>query len=311
VKERTVRIHSKWWAGGLAALVCAVWSSRAEACSVCGCGDPLVAAQSASPSSGTLRFAFEWEYLTASAQSDENPSATERLTQMTFRPEVVYSPVSSLNLVLQVPLVRKDWSLQSGEETESAKPFGLGDVDVGARYFVYEHSNLATQTRQELAFSAGTSLPTGANDVTLDGERIDDHAQPGTGAFGPYAGVLYALHRDPWNLSASLSGRAHTTSGVGYHYGSALLWSVTGLYRPWERVGFELGLDGRYASRDRAGDELQANTGGFLLAVSPGVRVNAVGNLWFNARAQVPVATHLFGVQTVGTTVVLGAQLAL
>jgi hypothetical protein len=305
-------VRSTVWGGiGTGALaLCLLWGPGAQACSVCGCGDPLVAAADSAPSAGALRLAFDWEYLTASAQSDEDPTATEQLTQMTFRPEVVYSPIARLNLLLQVPLVRKDWTLESPSEPEAAQPFGLGDVDVGARYFVFEHSDLASQTRQELALSAGTSLPTGADDVTVDGERIDDHAQPGTGAFGPYAGLLYAWHRDPWNLSASLSGRVHSRSAYGYHYGSALLWSISGLYRPFERAGFELGVDGRWAGRDDADGELQANTGGMVLALAPGVRVNPAGNLWLNARAQIPVATHLFGVQTVGPTVTVGAQYA-
>lgn len=296
-------------AGGVA-FGYALWGAPALACSVCGCGDPLVAAGNSAPQSGALRMSFGWEYLTATSASDTDPAATEHLTQMTFRPEVVYSPLDRLNLVLQVPLVRKDWSLTGGGDTEAAKPFGLGDVDVGARVFLFQHSDLASQMRQELAISAGSSLPTGSDDVTVDGMRVDDHAQPGTGAFGPYAGLLYAVHRDPWNLTASVSGRVHSTNGYGYHYASALLWSITGLYRAWDPVGFELGVDGRYAGRDRAEGELQANTGGFLLALSPGIRVNATGNLWLDARAQVPVASHLFGVQTVGTTFVVGAQYA-
>lgn len=305
-------VRRKVWAGigaGAVALGALVGTS-AQACSVCGCGDPLVAAADSAPSAGGLRLAFEWEYLTATAQSDEDPDATEGLTQMTFRPQVIYSPVERLNLVLQVPLVRKDWTLEGPEESEAAQPFGLGDVDVGARYFLFESSDLASRTRQELAISAGTSLPTGSDDVEVEGERIDDHAQPGTGAFGPYAGLLYAWHRDPWNVSASVSGRAHSTSAHGYRYGSALLWSVSGLYRPLEWAGVELGVDGRWAARDELEGELQANTGGMVLALAPGVRVNPAGNLWLNARAQIPLVTHLFGVQTVGATVTVGAQYA-
>ncbi|HTS82559.1 MAG TPA: hypothetical protein VMH40_18295 [Myxococcaceae bacterium] len=46
------------------------------------------------PVANTLRFALEYEYLTATARSDDEPDRTESLTQMTLRPVVVYSPYS-------------------------------------------------------------------------------------------------------------------------------------------------------------------------------------------------------------------------
>lgn len=305
-------MRNPMWQQTTTLLACAVMLVAADAlaCSVCGCGDPLVSAENSAPSTGSVRAEFDWDYLTASAASDENPAATESLTQMSFRPVVVYSPNNRLNLVLQVPLVRKDWTVAGGDAPEAAKPFGLGDLDLGARFFIAQTTNLAAQRRQEFAVSIGTSLPTGANDAEVNGERIDDHAQLGTGSWGPYAGLLYALHRDPWNLTASLSGRLHSTNSFGYHYGSAMLWSVTGSYRAWDAVAFELGVDGRYAVRDTADGEFQVNTGGLLLALSPGVRVNPAGALWLNARAQVPFAHHLYGEQTVGPTFSVGAQYA-
>lgn len=61
--------------------------------------------------SGRLRAGLDFEYLTMRARSDEDPTLTERLTQATFRPLVIYSPSERLNLVLQVPLVAKRWTL--------------------------------------------------------------------------------------------------------------------------------------------------------------------------------------------------------
>ena len=77
--------------------------AAARACSVCGCGDPLVLAGDSMPVASTMRFALEYEYLTATARSDDQPDRTESLTQMTLRPVVVYSPVERLNLVLANP----------------------------------------------------------------------------------------------------------------------------------------------------------------------------------------------------------------
>lgn len=282
--------------------------STALACSVCGCGDPLVVAGDAMPVTGNLRFALEAEYLTATAASDEDPTATEGLVQQTLRPVAVVSLLNQLNLVAQVPVTRKVWSLTGGATPEEAEPLGLGDIDLGARWFLWQSSDMGADRRQNLALTAGTSLPTGPNNaLDEEGVRIDDHAQLGAGSWGPYLGALYAFHQDPWNVSLDASGRFHTTNGFGYQYGPAVLWSARGQLRPWERVAFGIGVDGRYAWQDTLDGEVQTNTGGLVLAAVPGVDVNLAGNLWLHAAVQIPFYTALFGAQTVGP--VFGASL--
>jgi len=275
--------------------------SAALACSVCGCGDPLVVAGDAMPVSGNLRFALEGEYLSATAASDEDPAATEGLVQQTLRPMVVVSLLNQLNLVAQVPLTRKAWSLTGGATAEAETPLGLGDIDLGVRWFFWQKADMSAGRRQSLGLTAGTSLPTGPDDAVDEaGDRLDDHAQLGTGAFGPYVGVLFAFHQDPWNLSINATGRYHTANRHGYQYAPAALWSVRGQLRPWERVAFVLGVDGRYALQDTLAGEVQTNTGGLVLAAVPGVDVNLVDNLWLHATVQLPVYTALFGTQRVG-----------
>ena len=302
----------------LAALLVAsallVAPSVARACSVCGCGDPLVLAGDSMPVANTLRFALEYEYLTATARSDEEPDRTESLTQMTLRPVVVYSPFSRVNLVLQVPLVRKDWALSGtpAEGGEAATPMGLGDLDLGMRVFVWEATSIRAQRRQNLALTAGTSFPTGADDrTTADGERIDQHAQLGTGAWGPYVGALYAFHQDPWNFFLSVTGRFRTTNSFAYRYGDAVLWSAQLRYRVVEPFAVQLGIDGRYAGRDRSEGTLQENTGGLVVSAVPGIAWNVAGPLWLLAQVQVPFLTQLFGQQTVGVTATASLQYVL
>ncbi|HEY3586986.1 MAG TPA: hypothetical protein VGK85_07535 [Myxococcaceae bacterium] len=286
----------------------------ARACSVCGCGDPLVLAGDSMPVANTLRFALEYEYLTATARSDDEPDRTESLTQMTLRPVVVYSPFSWANLVLQVPLVRKEWALSatSTADAENATPMGLGDIDLGLRVFVWDVTSLRAQRRQNLALTAGTSFPTGAGDATTaDGERIDQHAQLGTGAWGPYVGALYAFHQDPWNFFVSVSGRFRTTNSYGYRFGDALLWSAQLRFRVVEPFALQLGVAGRYAGHDRSEGVLQENTGGLVVSAVPGLAWNVSGPIWLLAQVQVPFVTHLFGQQTVGVTATASLQFVL
>jgi len=277
----------------------------ARACSVCGCGDPLVLAGDSMPVANTLRFALEYEYLTATARSDDNPDRTETLNQMTLRPVLVYSPFSRINLVLQVPLVRKDWALSATptEATETAVPMGLGDVDLGVRVFLWDATSIQAQRRQNLALTAGTSFPTGRDDATTaNGERIDQHAQLGTGAWGPYVGALYAFHQDPWNFFLSVTGRFRTTNSFQYKFGDAVLWSAQLRFRVVEALALQAGIDGRYAGRDRSAGVPQENTGGLVVSAVPGLAWNVAGPIWLLAQVQIPFATHLFGEQTVGVT---------
>jgi hypothetical protein len=285
----------------------------ARACSVCGCGDPLVLAGDSMPVAGTFRFALDFEVLSATALSDDQPGRTESLTQLTLRPVVVYSPVSRLNLVVQVPLVRKDWSLSATatEPAETANPTGLGDIDVGARVFLWESTSIASQTRQSFALAGGTSIPTGSDDETVDGERLDQHAQLGTGAWIPYVGLLYAFHHDPWNFLVSVTAKFPTTNSYGYRYGNAVLWSATVRFRIVESFALALGVDGRQAQRDTSEGVVQQNTGGLVVAAVPGFAWNVAGPVWLLAQVQVPFATSLYGVQSVGVTGLASLQFVL
>src|SRR5262249_47322090 len=78
----------------------------AWACAVWGCGAPLVEVRDSVPHAARFRLALDMEYLTASARQDEDPAATESVTQETLRPVFVYSPTEALNFVLQVPFTR-------------------------------------------------------------------------------------------------------------------------------------------------------------------------------------------------------------
>ena len=249
-----------------------------------------------------LRLAIDFESLSASAASDDVPGASESISQLTVRPVIVYSPVEAVNLVLQVPLVDKAYTLTSPLESNAITHAGLGDIDLGARWFFWSRVEFRTMSRQELGVSAGSSLPTGSDDATLDGVRFDDHAQLGTGAWGPYTGLSYGFHHDPWNLFASVTAREHTTNSYGYRYGTSLQWTALGDYRAVDWLALELGVEGRYALEDVAGGQAQVNTGGLVVAVVPGFTLNLWRDLWLRARVQVPAITSFNGVQAVGPT---------
>jgi hypothetical protein len=161
---------------------------------------------------------------------------------------------------------------------------------------------------QEIAVSAGTSMPTGPNDVRSEGVRIDEHGQPGTGSWGPFVGVHWRLDQRSWLAFASLSGRIHSQSSHDYTYGPALLWSVHGQYLLAKRVALDLGVDGRYAAADKLAGETVLNTGGTVLSAAPGLYLNALGGAWLFVRGQIPFYKSFRGEQDVLPSVVTGIQ---
>lgn len=283
-----------------AAIAALVTSAPARACSVCGCGDPLVSANDPAAVNGRLRLEFDTEYLNVKSGA---PSDT--LDQYTLRLNGVYSPAPGVSLIAQVPFTRKRLDNVDGSGSDLS---GLGDVEVGARYTLLDRPDFARQRRQSFAVSAGTSLPTGARTATFQGHDVDEHGQLGTGAWGPYAGLHYRFEQRQWTALASVSGRLRTTNSESYHYGNALLWSVHGQVFPVPRVVLDLGVDGRHANADALSGLAVEDTGGTVLAASPGVYWNAAGPFWLTLRGQVPFYSHLHGNQSVGPTVVGGVQ---
>jgi hypothetical protein len=243
------------------------------------------------------------------AGNDADPSLTDKLTQWSLRLNAVYRPFENLALTATLPVVNKTIrTVGGGTSTRASDATGLGDVELGARYALWRRVALGVGRVQELAVTGGTSTPTGPNGLRSGGERIDEHGQPGTGGWGPFAGLAYRLEQGPWLGFASVSGRVHTENGYRYTYGPAVLWSVHGQYFPVKRVALDLGVDGRHAGADRAAGAAVENTGGTVLAAAPGVYVNAVGGAWLFVRGQLPFYRRFRGEQDQLVTVVSGIQ---
>jgi hypothetical protein len=283
------------------------------ACSVCGCGDPLLAAGSTQPMPGQLRLRLEGEYLYATAQSDDDPASTEFLAQETIKVIGAYAPSSSLMLVLQLPFVRKAWwTNDPAADLGSTSNEGLGDIDLGARWFFWSGMDMVQRRMQNLALSAGSSLPTGASDIRVDSERIDQHAQLGTGALGPYLGLLYGLNLGDWSLNANATWRYRATNAQGYQFGQALSFGLESQWHPVDAFALGLNLEGRYADYDhdwsQGDDALRRETGGTVLDLTPNLGWQLGQDLGLKARIQIPVCTNLFGTQSLSPTTDLSVQ---
>jgi hypothetical protein len=298
--------------------------SEARACSICGCGDPLLVANDPAAITGTLRVQLDTEYLRVNAGTDGQPGYTDELTQWSYRLNAVYRPISRLSLMVTAPLLDKSIrTVGPGVDQSDSSLFGLGDVELAARYTLWKRIGYANGRYQEIGLAAGSALPTGANDArTTDAAGnaipIDPHGQLGTGGLGPFVGLHYRFEQADWTGFADLSYRVRTTGdyfdGSRYKFGNAALWSLHAQYRVLRALAFDLGIDGRYARADQATDadgvvtDKVENTGGTVLSAAPGVYVNAAGSLWVFVRGQIPFYKSLDGEQDVKPSVALGLQ---
>jgi hypothetical protein len=291
-----------------------------RACSVCGSGDPLLAANDPAAITGHLRFQIDTEYLRVDAGTEGQPGSTDELTQWSYRFNAVYRPLETLSLMATLPLVSKSIHMKGGGMDMVMSDLDrLGDVEVAARYALLRSFAPGTGRVHEIAVTAGTAVPTGSHDAKAeDGSLIDPHGQIGAGAWSPFVGLSYRFEQGSWLGFANVSGRLRTEAtyfdGTRYKFGDALLWSAHGQYRPIGRVALDLGIDGRYARADEATDAGGAvdaavvNTGGTVLSLAPGVYVNPGSRFWLFVRAQIPFYKDLFGEQDVLPTVTAGVQ---
>lgn len=311
---------ASWQVAVVALTTLLVGAGPAQACSVCGCGDPLLSASDPAALAGTLRLQLDVEYLRVDAGTDGVPGSTDQLRQLSYRLNAVYRPLDALTVSATVPVLSKRiTAVGNGPADVKSDLTGLGDAEVSARFVPWRSVQVGAMRAQELAVAAGTSIPTGAHDAKDAGELIDPHGQLGTGAWGPFLGLHYRFEQGDWTGYAGLSWRHRAQGsyfdGSKYKFGDALLWSVHGQVLLARRVALDLGVDGRDARTDRmvgsdgmVTDAVE-NTGGTVWSLAPGVYVDASSGFWLFVRAQLPFIKRLDGEQDVKPSVTAGVQL--
>ena len=155
--------------------------------------------------------------------------------------------------------------------------------------------------RAWVSLAVGVKTPWGQDDLTgPDGERLDQHAQPGTGSTDPFAGVggFYLLDTRS-SLFGSLQYRWTGTNAYGYQYGRIFLANLGYERKLGSSVDAVLELNYRWAGRDTVNDEGEQDpdTGGALLYVTPRVLVNLGGGFVARAAVLIPTFTNLNGYQ--------------
>jgi hypothetical protein len=210
-----------------------------------------------------------------------------------------WTPLDRVTLTLNLP-----WAINGIEEIEAdgSEHFSLsdfGDAALGVSGVVWRNRDALPSTWVEAR--GWVKAPTGRDEQRVGGVE-DPHLQAGTGSwdFGFGSAVV---HRFEWgSLYGSGFYRVNTEGGLDYEFGDVVLATAalevplghaTGVPQ-LDRVTPGVGLDFRWADRDRQYGRDVDDTGGAILYATPSLRIALPAfserqRAWLRAGVQVPL----------------------
>jgi hypothetical protein len=285
----------------MAAVVSLLTPAVSYGCSICRCGDATFNALGKDGyAAHGFRLALDWERF----EKDEGDPADEVESQVEnrFTALVSYGFSERLTLFARVPYSVRNLTSTSGDE-EPAKTHtsGFSDPEVYGQVRLWGSVfSGGLGRRSSLSLNAGVKTPWGRNNLEQDGERLDEHAQSGTGStdvFGSLA-LLHLVNKES-AIFASTGYRHTGENDFGYRYGSTFLANVAYEHKLGSALDGVVELNFRSARKDRIDPDgtLSDDTGGSLLYVTPRLLANVGGGVVLRAAAQIPLVRDLNGFQ--------------
>jgi hypothetical protein len=209
-----------------------------------------------------------------------------------------------LTLVARLPFAQRNITTSSEEQSLS----GLSDPELTAHYRLS-----AFGPGTWLSASLGLRPGWGRHDAQIDGIRAEQHLQPGTGAMGVEPGLSFSHligETHPGTIFGTAFGRFNGRNDAGYHYGNAVLANLGYERRLGPRLNAVFEANFRRAAKDEPErGEIDPNTGGSVLYLSPRVLVKLDRTLFLRLGVQVPVIKDLYGDQDEKVNVFTGLTL--
>jgi hypothetical protein len=278
---------------------------RARACSMCHCSDPtfaLVRSQLFVPR--TFSLGLDADRFSKDQGAEDAAPGREAEVENRVTLSGGYTLARRFSVVLRVPFADRMLTGPEGSESQS----GISDPELLLHYRV-----AAPRPGSWVSIGAGARPGWGQSEAQRDGERLEEHLQPGTGAFGWSLGGAFSHvvgAADDGSVYGSLTGRLNTRNDHGYRYGDALL-----VYAGYERrlggwLNGVLEANFRHAARDEvAVGEPDPNSGGSVLYLTPRLIVKLDRKHFLRLGVQIPVFESLYGDQDEKVNVFTGVTL--
>ena len=200
-----------------------------------------------------------------------------------------------------MPLSHRALTTTFDDEAERIRTTGLSDPELyGLVRLWSSRFGAGLGRRSSVSAIFGVKTAWGRNDLRQDGVRVDEHAQPGTGSTDLFGGIsAYYLFDAQSTLFTSVQYRGTGRNDFGYRYGNLTTASLAYERKLSEVFDGVMELDFRHAKRDQvnAAGEIDPNTGGSVLYVTPRLLVNLGRGIVVRVAVLIPAAEHLYGIQ--------------
>jgi hypothetical protein len=177
-------------------------------------------------------------------------------------------------------------------------PDGITDLWLSGKYRFYRGP------LGSLAVFGGVKFPIGRFDVdNSEGERVEPSATAGSGSYDGMLGLAYSRFltaRLTLDASAQYTLRTEADNfrlGDRIDAGVAAAYRFTGDIRRFPQLSAFAEANVRHLFKSEESGQRDPNTGGTVLFLTPGVRVNFCPNFSFTVSSPVPVVQELNGEQ--------------
>lgn len=243
------------------------------------------------------------------AENKNKEGATLNEERMTLL--AAYGLSDRFGVFARVPYSKRDLTETADGDSERVHASGLADPEFHGQARLWSSGfDGEVGLRASIFALLGTKTNWGENDASQDGERLDEHAQPGTGSTDWYGGVFgsYQVNRRSV-FFASAQYRRTGRNDTGYQYGNVVLGNLAYEHKIGLRWDAVVEANYRHAERDevdRAGT-LDPDTGGSIVYITPRLLFDAGGGWVLRVAGQIPLSQDgLYGRQHEGTVINAG-----
>lgn len=216
---------------------------------------------------------------------------------------IPYAVSRKLIPMLVIPTLSKRMTLTQNGTKQEITNSGLGDVMLMAKYVLFQRDRLNVTTRS--ALFGGVKIPTGSTDaVDETGNLLPLGLQLGSGSWDIPLGVAFTHSAGGVGIVADLFYRFTKENEVSH--GDSLNSGLAIGYRlyPSEYMTFKekvlnayLELNGSWNAKSVVRSEVDENSGGVALFLSPGLQWVFQTNLLAEVSIQLPIYQRLNGTQ--------------
>ena len=280
------------------------------ACSICRCGDPTFnALGKEGVSQNGLRLALDWDQtdkMQGNPADDFDTLHEQRLTAL-----AAYGFSDRFGVYARLPFSQRELTETVGAESGRVHANGLADPEIYAQARLWSSGFEGdVGTRASVFAVFGIKTPWGENNASKNGQRLDEHVQPGTGSTDWFAGLSGSYQVNPQSaVFASVQYRLTGRNDAGYQYGRVALVNLAYEHKLGARWDGVIEANYRHSGLDQidASGETDPDTGGSLVYITPRLLFSAGKGWVLRAAAQIPLSqSGLNGYQHENTVLNLG-----